>query len=194
MTLNPGQVDFGVVNRSKGPKLEMTLTYAGAQPNWAVTEMRTISDHVEAKLVEQGRSPGGQVTYQLSTLLKPSAPIGMFKDEITIKTNDPASPTIPVSISANVQSNVVVSPAVINFGSVKAGQSVQKIVLVKSAQPFQLTEIKPGQPDFVRPRRRHDPEGAPLGRPHLQGAGPPRALQRRGRVRDRPQGRARGPP
>lgn len=159
VTLNPGQADFGIVNRSKGPKLEMTLTYAGAQPNWAVTEMRTISDHMVAELKEQGRSVGGQVNYLLTATLRPSAPVGIFKDEITLKTNDPNSPSIPISVSAVVQSNVVVSPSVINFGTVKAGQTIQKTVLVRSAQPFQLTEIKPGQPDFTVPETGPSPKG-----------------------------------
>jgi len=151
VTLTPGQVDFGVVNRSKNPRLELTMAYTGAQPNWAVTEMRTISDHVVAELKEQGRSPGGSVNYLLTATLKPSAPVGIFKDQITLKTNDPNTPTIPVSVSAVVQSNVVVSPSVINFGTVKAGQTIQKTVLVRSSQPFQLTEIKPGQPDITPP-------------------------------------------
>ena len=96
MTLNPGQVDFGVVNRSTRPKVELTLTYAGGQADWAVTEMKTISDHVVAEL-ERDRAgrPAGQVNYQLTATLKPSAPVGFFKDEITLETNDPSSPTHP---------------------------------------------------------------------------------------------------
>jgi Protein of unknown function (DUF1573) len=151
VTLNPGQVDFGVVNRSTKPKLDLVLTYAGGQADWAVTEMKTISDHVVAELREQGRSPGGQVSYVLSATLKPSAPVGFFKDEITLKTNDPSSPSIPVSVSAVVQSNVTISPSVINLGTIKAGQSLQKTVLVRSAQPFKLTEIKPSQADLTVP-------------------------------------------
>ena len=149
--LNPGQVDFGVVNRSKEPKLDLSLNYSGATPNWAVTDMVTMSDHIVAKLTEQGRSPGGGVNYQLSVTLKPSAPVGIFKDEITVKTNDPTARSIPVSVSAVVQSNVVVSPSVINFGTVKSGQTLQKTVLVRSAQPFQMTGIKPGQPELTVP-------------------------------------------
>jgi hypothetical protein len=151
VTLNPGQVDFGVVNRSTNPKLELTLNYAGGQPNWAVTEMKTVSDHIVAELREQGRSASGQVSYVLTATLKPSAPIGFFKDEITIKTNDPSSPSIPVSVAALVQSNVVASPSVINLGTLKVGQTVQKTVLLKSSQPFKLTEIKPAQADLSAP-------------------------------------------
>lgn len=151
VTLKPGQVDFGVVNRSSSPKLELSLSYAGAMPNWAVSEMKTISDHMVAELREQSRSPGGQVTYVLSAMLKPSAPIGFFKDEITLKTNDPSSPKIPVSVSAVVQSNVTVSPSVINLGTIKPGQVVQKTLLVRSSKSFKLTEIKPAQADVTTP-------------------------------------------
>jgi Protein of unknown function (DUF1573) len=151
VTLNPGQVDFGAVNRSTRPKLELTLTYAGGRADWAVSEMKTISDHIVAELREQNRSAGGQVTYLLTATLKPSAPIGFFKDEITLFTNDPSSPKIPVSVSAVVQSNVTVSPSVINFGTVKVGQSIPKTILVRSSQPFKLTGIKPSQPDLTTP-------------------------------------------
>src|SRR6185312_5336638 len=82
VTLNPGQVDFGVVNRSTNPKIELVLAYAGGQADWAVSEMKTISDHMVAELREQGRSPGGQVSYVLTATLKPSAPVGFFKDQI----------------------------------------------------------------------------------------------------------------
>ncbi len=149
--LNPGQVDFGVVNRSTGPKVELTLAYTGGQANWAVTEMKTISDHIVAELREQGRSPGGQVNYVLTATLKPSAPVGFFKDEITLRTNDPSSPNIPVSVSAVVQSNVTISPSVINLGSVKAGQTIQKTVMVRSARPFKVAAIRPSQPDVSSP-------------------------------------------
>jgi hypothetical protein len=149
--LNPGQVDFGVVNRSTRPKVELSLAYSGGQADWAVSSMRTISDHIVAELRELGRSPGGQVNYQLTATLKPSAPIGFFKDEITLKTNDPTSPSIPVSVSAVVQSNVTVSPSVINLGTIRIGQTLPKTVLIRSAQPFKLTGIKPSQPDLTAP-------------------------------------------
>ena len=149
LTLNPGQVDFGVVNRSGKPKVELMLTYAGGQPDWAVLKMGTISDHLVAELREAGRSPGGQVSYQLSATLRPSAPVGFFKDEITLETNDPNGKKIPVSVSAVVQSNVIVSPTVINLGEVKPGQTVQRTVLVRSAQPFKLESVRPARPELT---------------------------------------------
>jgi len=149
LTLVPGQIDFGVANRSTSPSVSLNLTYAGSQPDWAIHEMKTISDHVVAKLQEQGRSPGGQVNYVLTATLKPSAPIGYFKDEITLKTNDPTSPTIPVSVTANVQSNVTVSPSVMNLGRVRPGETVKKTIMVRSAQPFKVIGAKASRADLA---------------------------------------------
>ena len=143
VTLNPGQADFGVVNRSTGPKLDLLLTYAGGKADWAITEMKTISDHIVAELVPQPRAAGSVLTYQLSVTLKPSAPVGFLKDQVTLKTNDPEMPTIPISVAAVVQSNVTVSPGVFNLGRMKAGESVQKTIFVRSAQPFKILEARP---------------------------------------------------
>ncbi len=148
ITLNPGQVDFGVVNRSTGPKVDLTLAYNGAQAGWAVSGMNTVSPHITAKLTQQARSPGGPITYSLSTTLSPTAPIGFFKDEITLVTNDPQSPKIPISVTAVVQSNVTVSPSVINLGRVRAGESIQKTIVVRSAQPFRITGVDVSKADL----------------------------------------------
>jgi len=149
LVLNPGQVDFGIVNRSARPKVELTLTYAGGRADWAIAEMGTISDHIVAELREQGRSAGGQVNYLLSATLKPSAPVGFFKDEITLKTNDPDSPKIPVSVSAVVQSNVTVTPSVVNLGRIKAGESIQKTIVVRSSRPFKVVNLKASKPEVT---------------------------------------------
>jgi hypothetical protein len=151
VSLTPGQVDFGTVNRTTEPKLELTLNYTGGQADWAITKANTVSDHIVAELHEKGRSPGGQVSYSLTVNLKPSAPIGYFKDEVTLWTNDPSSPKIPVSVAALVQSNVTLTPSVINLGTLKVGQSIQKTIMVRSSKPFKLTAIKPGSPDLTAP-------------------------------------------
>jgi len=149
LTLSPGSVDFGIVNRSAGPQAELNLTYSGPQPDWAISSAFTLSEHVTAKLQEQSRSTGGPVTYHLSVKLNPSVPVGFFKDEISLKTNDPKIPNIPVSVAAVVQSNVTVSPTVINLGAVKPGDSIQKTFVVRSSQPFKILSVEPSRPEIV---------------------------------------------
>jgi hypothetical protein len=143
--LTPGLVDFGVVSRSGEikPTVSLTLSYTGGQPNWGITQMRTRTTQVSAKLQERDRSAGGTVQYVLNATLDPQSLHGFFKDEISLTTNDPTVPTIPVSVVAVVQSAVTVSPSPLVIGPVKAGQVVTKTLLVRSNQPFQVTSIDP---------------------------------------------------
>ena len=82
---------------------------------------------------------------------------GYFKDEITLVTNDPSSKKIPISVAAVVQSNVTISPSVINLGTLKAGQSVQKTLLLRSNQPFKITGTLPGAAELSIPPATNEP-------------------------------------
>ncbi len=144
ITLNPGVADFGIVTRAADskPTVTLSLTYAGGQPNWGITRMQTRSSRVSAKLQEQSRQADGQVRYLLTASLDPAEVTGFFKDEITLYTNDNTSRSIPVAVSAAVQSAVTVSPSPLLLGQVKAGQVVTRTLLVRSSQPFKITAVK----------------------------------------------------
>lgn len=139
----PGQADFGTVAHGTNPSVNLRMTYAGGQPNWAVTKMITGTASISAKLVETTRN-GGTAEYQMTVTLNSNAANGLFKDEVTLYTNDPSVPTIPVSVSANVLSAVQVSPSILNAGRIKAGQTVAKTIIIRSSQnqPFKIAEMK----------------------------------------------------
>ncbi|WP_165221287.1 DUF1573 domain-containing protein [Aquisphaera insulae] len=142
LVTSPGQLDFGIVRRSdQMAPASLTITYAGGQPGWAVTKMKTQTSKVKAELRDLGRTAEGYSSYSLTATLQPGVDNGFLKDEITLITNDPNMQTIPISVVANVQSAVAVTPSIINFGGVKPGQSVTKTVLVKSAQAFSITKM-----------------------------------------------------
>ncbi len=150
IVLNPGVVDFGTLNRGATPKLELTLTYAGGQAEWGIEKSSHQSPHLTARLdVVEGSRTGGQVQYKLTAGLLNTAPTGFFKDEIVLRTNDPNAPTIPVSVAANIQANVVVSPSVVNLGRMKAGSQVTKVFLVRSAKPFKITKSQSTRPELT---------------------------------------------
>jgi Protein of unknown function (DUF1573) len=143
VTLTPGQIDFGTIRRSdKLPSAVLTLTYSGGRPGWEIAEMKTQSSKVKAVAERLNRSPGGLVQWTVSATLQSSITNGYFKDEITLITNDTPAQTIPISVVANVQSAVSVTPSIINFGPIRAGQSVTKVVYVRSASPFSLTKLE----------------------------------------------------
>ncbi len=146
IVMNPGLIDFGIVRRAeKMPSATLTLTYAGGRSDWEVTKMKTQTSKVKAELREISRTADGQITFSLSATLEPSIPNGYFRDEITLLTNDQASPTIPISVVANVVGARAGTPSIINFGGVRSGQSISKTVLVRSAQPFTITRLSPSQ-------------------------------------------------
>jgi hypothetical protein len=144
--MNPGQIDFGIMRRSeKMPPASLTLTYAGGRSDWEVSKMKTQSKMVVAELRELSRTADGQINYTLTAMLQPGVSNGYFKDEITLITNDRTSPTIPISVVANIQSAVSVTPSIINFGGVHPGDTVSKTVVVRSAQPFSITKLSASQ-------------------------------------------------
>lgn len=137
VTLNPGSVDFGQVSRASGATQTLELSYAGGMSNWGVTRIQTITDAISARLEEvPGSRSGGAVRYRLTTTMKPGVAVGYFKDEITLQTNDTSAPTIPISVSGQVQGAVVLTPAILTLGSLKPGQVVQREILVRGAKPF----------------------------------------------------------
>jgi hypothetical protein len=140
--LSPGAVEFGTVNRTSGATQLLTLSYVGGQTNWGVLKLTTLTDHVAARLEEiPGTRTAGSVQYRLTAALKPTAPVGYFKDEIVLETNDPTSPRIPVSVSANVESNVVVAPHVLALSTVRPGQVISRDVLVRAREPFVVSDV-----------------------------------------------------
>jgi hypothetical protein len=149
IVMNPGQIDFGIVRRSdKMPAASLTLTYAGGRSDWEITRMKTQSAKLKAELRELNRSADGQVNFSLTATLQPGVPNGYFKDEITLLTNDSQSPTIPISVAANIQGAVSVSPSIINFGGVRPGETVSKTIIVRSAQPFSISSLSASEDEL----------------------------------------------
>jgi hypothetical protein len=155
--LSPGQIDFGIVRHASKPTVTLTMNYNGGRPDFAISRMQTRSGDVTAKAQEVGRTAGGGVQFVITATLNPSAGNGLFRDEVRMITNDPAIPALPISVTANVQSAVTVSPSVLNLGRVKAGQVVKKTIMVRSSQPFKLTEVKASAEDLSATA---DPDGS----------------------------------
>jgi hypothetical protein len=157
IVLNPGQIDFGIVRHASKPTVTLTMNYNGGRPDFAVSRMQTRSGDVTAKVSELGRTAGGPTQFLVTATLNPSAANGLFRDQVTLITNDPAIPTLPISVMANVQSAVTVSPSVLNLGRVRPGEVVKKTIMVRSSQPFKLTEVKASDDDLSATP---DPDGS----------------------------------
>jgi len=151
IVMSPGQIDFGVLRPdSKLPSASLTLTYAGGRSGWEIVQIKTQSTRVKARGEEQSHSADGQIRWAVTATLQPGLTNGYFKDEITLITNDTPPQKIPIWVVANIQSAVTVTPSIINFGQVRAGETISRsnVVHVRSSAPFSLTKLTASQSDL----------------------------------------------
>jgi hypothetical protein len=121
VVFNPGEVNFGLVSQGSTPSRTVDVEYAGTLP-WQVTEVQSSDAAFKVTASELYRKVG-RVGYRLTVALKKDAPAGILKNEIVLKTNDPASPTVPLLVEGIIQSSLIV---------------------VRSATPFKVSKVDPG--------------------------------------------------
>lgn len=147
VVFNPGEVTFGVVAAGQTPMQHIDVEYAGAV-DWRVTEVITngapldvkIRDLYPRKPAQNGQA--GQFGYHVEVTLKPDAPAGAQKWELLLQTNDPSAPHVPFLVNATVQASLTALPAAVNLGSIKAGESITRPLLIKGSKPFRITAIE----------------------------------------------------
>ncbi|SRR5579883_888701 len=140
IVFNPGQISFGVVPRGQTPVQVIDVEYAGVL-DWRVGEVDRGTIPVDVTLEQLYREPG-RVGYRLRATLKADAPAGLLKQELVLKTNDPASPLVPVLVEAMIQAPLTVKPSLLKLGSPKVGEAVSRRVNVIGGKPFRIVAIE----------------------------------------------------
>jgi hypothetical protein len=146
VVLNPGEINFGVVPSGKTPTQILDVEYAGNM-DWRITEVvKNAAAPINVTPQELYRQPptsfqAGKVGYRLTVVLKSDATPGSFKHELMLKTNDPATPVLPVVVEGNVQASLAVSPTLVRLGSVKIGEEKTFKVSVRADHPFQIVAV-----------------------------------------------------
>jgi hypothetical protein len=142
VVLNPGQITFGVVSAGQStPPMVLDVEYAGIL-DWRITEVVKHSAPLEVSFSELYRRTGQQVGYRVSVALKPDAPAGPLKHELFLRTNDPASPLVPILVEATIQASLTAVPSKVSTGHLKVGESVTKLVMVKGSKQFRVTSVE----------------------------------------------------
>jgi hypothetical protein len=139
IVFNPGEVNFGVMTQGQGASRDITVEYAGTF-KWEVKEVVTNGLPVEAKL-EQLRTPAGLVGYKVNVSLKADAPPGALKGEMFLKTNDPASPMLPVLVEGNVQAALTVAPPTARV-SARPNEARAVSVSVRGKKAFRILSVE----------------------------------------------------
>lgn len=142
IVVEPGGVEFGTVDAAETAERQVKISYRG-RLDWAIAEIRSSSDFVEAEAVE-GQRVGDLVTYDMTVRLRPGAPAGYLNEELILVTNDARQAEVPVAIEGRIVSGLTVSPQSLFLGAIKPGQRVKKKLVVHAKRPFRVTGIDAG--------------------------------------------------
>lgn len=139
--LTPGGVFFGNVAQGQELNKKIQVSHVG-RLDWKITELILKNDFLVATAKDTGRLNNGTTTYDLVVTLKSNAPIGEFREQLTIVTDDAASPHIPVMIEGRVEPDFYATPEVLDFGVVAPGAEVTKNLVVRGRRAFKITKIE----------------------------------------------------
>lgn len=140
LVFSPGSVEFGKIPNAVEQTRSVNLTYAG-RTDWEVSRVESSNPWISAQAILVNRS-GINANFQVAVRVDPSAPIGAFREELVLITNDRARPRVPLLVSGEIESSLTVSPQSLAFGEVLTGQVVEKKLVVRGASPFLIDSIK----------------------------------------------------
>ena len=146
IAFGPSEIDFGNMHRGQTPTRPIDVEYVGGMVDWNVTEIvKNAAAPFELKVE---RLPAPRKGYRILATMKADAPTGSFKQEVVLKTNDPAAPLLTFPIVGNVQAGLAVSPSPVLVKGSKVGESQTKNVFVRASRPFRVTAVE-GQGDGI---------------------------------------------
>ena len=147
----PTEIDFGNLHRGETPNKAIDVEYVGGKADWRVIEVvKNSAAPFELKVEELPRPLNGPQCrgYRIVATIKADPTAGSFKQEVVLKTNDPAAPMVNFNILGNMQAGLAVSPGTIVVRDLKVGESQTKKVFVKASRPFRILAID-GQGDGI---------------------------------------------
>ncbi len=92
-------------------------------------------------IVETSRA-NGRVSYKITASLAPNAPTGPISTQLTLHTTDMRLKSVPLPCYVQIQAPLTVSPNNVSLGEMKPGVPVEKRLLVKGTQPFQIVDVR----------------------------------------------------
>lgn len=137
IVVTPGAVNFGNVDLGSSAERKVEIRYAGRN-DWRLMQAKGTNPHIGVTLTETGRG-NGLVSYDLLVTLKPDAPIGTLRDQVTMVTDDANYPQISLHVEAVIEADIVVKE--IQFGQVAPGQSKTLPVIVRSKKPIKIEAL-----------------------------------------------------
>ncbi len=140
VVMEPGSIQFGQVSPGEVAERRIRIRYAG-RSNWTIRSARCKNSHMTAVAHEVSRV-GINVEYELLVKLVGTAPLGPLLDQIVLETDDLNNPTIPVLVDGSVETDLQVTPNVVQFGQLRPGVPKIVKVIVKGRKPFRIEKVE----------------------------------------------------
>jgi hypothetical protein len=134
--IGPSTIAFGAVPRGATPSRATSVTLNNSSTQ--VTGVTADSNYVQLAAKEV-QSNGYGRHYEVTATLRPDTPVGKWYTDVWLLTSDPSSSRIRVPLTVDVEPTLNVSPGAIAFGAVQVGQTAEKRVIIRGAQPFKIT-------------------------------------------------------
>ncbi len=145
LVLNPGRINLGNMNGGQNASTQsLDVEYAGAT-DFRITEVVENNSPVKLTVKELYREPGPggfRVGYRVTAETKEGAAAGNFRQEVFLKTNDPAGPLLPVPVEGSVAATLSAVPNTLELGTMKLGQEKLQKVMVRGGKPFRIIGIE----------------------------------------------------
>jgi hypothetical protein len=152
--LNPGAALFGSVPRGSDTLRRIAILYTWRSRS-TITEAVSKNPNVLAKLVETRRD-AVTIHYELHVTIKGTTPLGELRDQVTLVTDDPANPSIPVLVEARVEPEYAISPELVSFGTLAPGERKTLNIVAAAGKPSRSKRSRAirrqGYSKFVCPR------------------------------------------
>ncbi|TWU21095.1 hypothetical protein Pla52o_41280 [Novipirellula galeiformis] len=139
ITFDPPEVAFGEFAAGDPQEREVVITHSG-NSNWRITDVRSHCESLQVRLQPAELAPG-VVRYRMRVKMKDSMDEGEIHERLTLISNDRAFPTTEMSISGRVRAAISVSPAAVNLGSNAPDAVIEKRLIVKGDEPFEVKDV-----------------------------------------------------
>ena len=128
----PPLVDFGDVVMNQSPQ-QIIILKNNMKGELKIEKIRYNEEFLDVGYTKEGHE------FSIYVKLKPSAPIGFFKDTIWIKNNSTALPEMPIPVRATIRGQIAATPAYIEFGSVQPSDKSARQISLTATDGFEIT-------------------------------------------------------
>ena len=147
VAVSPERIFFRSVNNQENHEKRIRVLDSG-HGKLSILSVETTSSFLMAEILPLNSD--ALITDEVKVLLHSGAPVGRFKETLTIHSNDKHRPRFDVSIEGNVLGPITVSPAHLFFGFITPGEGPQREILLTKAGEATLQVLEVGhQSQFV---------------------------------------------